>query len=399
MLVIRAGRAFDGEREVRGGIAVVIREGQIAAVRAPGEPLPEEWPVTEFPQATLLPGLIDMHVHLGGDSRDGALDRLPDFSDDELDAVIAESLRRQLAAGVTTVRDLGDRRWSVVDRRDEVEAAGTGVAGPTIVAAGPPITSVRGHCWAMGGEAAGAGQLREAVAERVERGVDVIKVMLSGGALTPGTDAALCQFSDDEARLVVDLAHGAGLPVTVHAHGLAAVEQAMRIGVDGIEHCTCLAESGVVVSDQLLETLVRQRITVCPTLGKTVDAVPPAAVLALMERFGFAFQDRQRLAGRMHRAGVRLVSGSDAGISSGKPHGILPMAVADLVAGGVPAADALASATSIAAEACGLGHRKGRLRVGYDADLLIVDGDLLGQVETLTRVAAVMVGGRWAFNP
>lgn len=392
MLAIRAGRGFDGERATPGGVVVLVDGGRIAAVHPVGVPPPDGVPVSDFLDATLLPGLIDTHVHLCGDSRHGALDRLPGLAEDELDAVIDEALRRQLAAGVTTVRDLGDRHWAVLQRRDRSAA----VPVTTILASGPPVTSVRGHCWHMGGEADGPAQLRSAVAERAERGVDVVKVMASGGALTPGTDVMRCQFTLDELRLVVDLAHAAGLPVTAHAHGLPAIEQALDAGVDGIEHCTGLTDTGVEISDGLLERLAAQGVAVCPTLGVTADAVPPPAVRELFERLGLSFADRRRHVARMHRAGVRIVSGADAGVSAGKPHGILPSAIADLVAGGVPADAALASATSVAAEACCLGARKGQLRPGYDADLLLVDGDPRRDIAALGRPVAVMAGGRWA---
>ena len=154
-LVVRAPRGFDGECVLPGGVSVLVDDGRIAAVEAADAPLPDGWPVAEFADTTILPGLIDAHVHLCGDAGPGALERLPGFDDAHLAAVIDDALRRQLAHGVTTVRDLGDRRWAVVDRRD---AGTTGL--PTIVASGPPITSVRGHCWHMGGEAAGPDQLR-----------------------------------------------------------------------------------------------------------------------------------------------------------------------------------------------------------------------------------------------
>jgi imidazolonepropionase-like amidohydrolase len=245
----------------------------------------------------------------------------------------------------------------------------------------------------MGGEVESPDGLRSAVRERAERGVDVVKIMASGGANTPGTNVLLCQFSLDELRLVVDEAHALGLPVTAHAHGLPAVEQAVESGVDGIEHCSCLTESGIEMSDRLLESLAVQRIAVCPTLGKTADAVPPPVVVAMMERTGMTWEGRQAQVGRMHRAGVRIVSGADSGISAGKPHGVLPRAVADLVAGGISVTDALASATWLAAQACGLADRKGRLEAGYDADLLVIDGDPVTDIDSLCHVAAVMVRG------
>ncbi|MET7298701.1 amidohydrolase family protein [Embleya sp. NPDC005575] len=393
MLVIRAARAFDGERVVPEPVSVFVADGRIVGVEPGAAPVPDGWRSVEHPTATVLPGLFDLHSHLGGDSRDGALDRLPDYSPDELDAVIDDSLRRELAAGVTVVRDLGDRDWSVLRRRDRVV---DGLPAPAILAAGPPITSAKGHCWRFGSEAVGADQLRATVRERAERGADVVKVMASGGTMTPGTDVMRCQFTLAELRLIVDEAHAAGLPVTVHAHNLPAVEQALAAHADGIEHCTCLTDRGVEISDDLLHRLAARRVAVCPTLGTDPDALPPPAVRQLLEHFGATREVRLAHAARAHRAGVRIVSGADSGISAAKPHGSLPVAIADLVAGGVPAAEALASATSVAADAVGLGGRKGRLRAGHDADLLLCDGDPLDRIETLTAVTAVMIGGTWA---
>src|SRR5262249_34400940 len=156
------------------------------------------------------------------------------YSDERVDAVIEAGLRAQLAAGVTTVRDLGDRRWVTLGWRDRIADGTAGVAGPTIVAAGPPITPPAGHCWHMGGEAADAEALRAAVREHAERGADIIKVMASGGVMTAGTEVLACQYTVEELRTVADEAHARGLAVTAHAHGLPAVVHAMDAGVDGI---------------------------------------------------------------------------------------------------------------------------------------------------------------------
>ncbi|MBK1786685.1 metal-dependent hydrolase family protein [Prauserella cavernicola] len=379
-IAVRARRAFDGERVLRQGALVLVADGRIEAVRTFG-PVPDGWELVEVPGATLMPGLIDAHAHLCGDSEFGALDRAATYSDAELDAVIERALRAQLAAGVTTVRDLGDRDFAAVSWRDTPGL-------PAVVAAGPPITSLRGHCWNLGGEVAGEAEIKAAVAERVERGVDVVKVMASGGLATEGTDFLACQFTDAQLALLVAQAHAAGLPVTAHAHGLPAVEQAIDAGVDGIEHCTCVTPQGVRITDALLDTLAEREIAVCPTLGLVGDAEPPARIRELLERTGSTPEERTRHAARMHEAGVRLVSGGDSGIATPKPHGMLGHSVADLARGGVSPAAALVTATSVAAQVCGLGERKGRLREGYDADLLLLEGDPLTNPEALTNPPA-----------
>lgn len=390
MIAIRARRVFDGERIVPTAETVLVEGGRIVDVQSCGMPLPEACEVVAFPDATLLPGLIDTHVHLCGDSGLGALDRLPTFSDEEMTAVIEESLRAHLACGVTTVRDLGDHEWAVVDWRDRHRAA---TALPMVLASGPPITSPGGHCWNMGGQAGGEDELRQAVRRRVERGVDTVKIMASGGVSTPGTDAFAPQFTVEQLRAVVEEAHAAGLRVTAHAHPLAAIRGAIAAGVDAIEHATFVTETGIEVPDTLVAWLATSLIPVCPTLGSAPDVAHTAARLAFMRRAGMTDEARVQIVGQLHRAGVRLVSGSDGGVSPSRRHGVLPEAVIDLVDGGVSTADALASATSLAAEACGVGDRKGRLAARFDADLLIIDGDPLADITALRSPAAVYVRG------
>jgi imidazolonepropionase-like amidohydrolase len=346
MLALRAGRAFDGET------------------------------------ATVLPGLIDTHVHLGADSEVGALDRLPGYSPEQLDAVIEESLDRQLRAGVTTVRDLGDHQWSVIDQRDRHRQR--------VLGSGPPITSKQGHCWSMGGEACGEENLRRAVRERAERRVDVVKIMASGGFATPGTNVGECQFTEHELRVVVEEAHSHGLPVTAHAHSLASAQQAVAAGVDGIEHLTCLTDRGMQVPPDLLDALAEADITVCHTLGITQE--PPPFIKQAWEKAGMSYAGKVSMAGLMYDHGVRTVAGTDGGIAYGKGHGIIAYSVADLVKGGVPNAAALAAATSQAAKA--LSVSKGVLRPGWDADIIAVQGDPMRDISALHNVTTVIIGGQ-----
>jgi len=394
---IRARHAFDGESFLAGGATVLIEGGAIIGVESYGFQVPGHCLVTGN-EGTLLPGLIDAHTHLVTDSGDSALDRVAGFSAQEIDEVVSRALSDQLAAGMTTVRDLGDRRFCVLDRRDR--QLSTSVSEPTIIASGPPLTSKSGHCHFMGGEVSGTDEIIGAVADRVKRGVDIIKVMASGGVNTPGTDVMRTQFTTAELQLIVDRAHAAGVPVTAHAHGTPAVEQAVRVGVDGIEHCSCVTDRGFgQVSEQTVSALARSGIAICPTIGVDAQLIktPPPAVKAMMDRMGVTaeefLQARWDFVGRLHRAGVRLVSGADSGIGPAKRHGVLPHAVRELVTAGLGITDALATATSGAAQACGVGARKGRLAPGYDADLLVVDGDLEADVTALHRPRSVLLRG------
>lgn len=394
MLGYRADSAFDGERIIRGGALVLVEGNRITAVEPGSAPAPSGCEVTYLPGTTILPGLIDTHVHLCGDDSPRALDQFFELSPDDLDRIITAGLQAQLAAGVTSVRDLGDYQWAIVDRR---RTAGDGAAGPiepTVVASGPPITIETGHCWSMGGAASGVDGLRRAVRERSERGADVVKIMTSGGAMTVGTDVMACQFSLAELRVVVETAHDLGLAVTAHAHPVPAVEQCVAAEVDGIEHCSCLTPTGFSTPPELAARLADAGTLVCPTLGRALGVEPPPQVKALMERAGATWESRLEQVADLYRAGVTLVSGADSGISPGKPHGVMPEAVIDLLDCGVPADLALASATSAAAGACGLADRTGRLRAGLDADLLIIDGDPTLDITALRNVRAVVSRGR-----
>jgi imidazolonepropionase-like amidohydrolase len=382
---IRVARIFDGERLHREGGVVVTAGGRITDVRLGAHP-----DTVELVDGTLLPGLIDCHVHLCADAGPAALDRLPAAAPEAVTATIEQSLRTQLRAGVTTVRDLGDYRGAVLRER----AGLTGAARiPNVVAAGAPLTTPGGHCWLLGGEVRGPDAVRRAVRDRVAEGADVVKIMASGGVLTPGTDTSGTQFTDEELAAAVEEAHTHGLSITAHAHAHAAVWQALRAGVDGIEHCTSVTPTGAHVDAELAAALAASGVAVCPTLGSDPAVVVPAEVLAMAERAGLTQRILQDGVARLCRAGVRIVAGSDAGIGPAKPHGILPRTLEEYVNSGMEPTAALAAATARAAEACGRPDRTGRVRPGFDADLLIVAGDPVADITALRRPVAVYLRG------
>jgi imidazolonepropionase-like amidohydrolase len=394
MHAIRATHAFDGTQFLRSGVTVLVDGDRIAGVHTGRVDLPGGVEVTEY-DGTVLPGLFDCHTHLVADATLGGLERVATMTDEAIDAVIVESLRAQAAAGVTTVRDLGDRGYRTLALR-------TCSGLPRVVASGPPITTPGGHCHFLGG--AVDGDVRAAVEERAERGVDVVKVMASGGFATPETDQLGAQFSVAELAMLVDGAHRAGLPVVAHAHSLVGMQNALAAGVDGIEHFSGLsAESGAQIDDDLLEEVARRGVVVDLTTGNdralhALMPAPPPPVAALMARFGVASFDefyaaRIRLFTRLREHGVPVVAGVDSGMLPTKRHGNVWRAVGDMVEGGYPVAEALATATSSAADACGLTGETGRLAAGYSADVLVVDGDLASDITALSSPREVLIRG------
>ncbi len=393
---LRAPVVFDGTRFVPGGATVLVDADTIVGVEPYDYSVPVACPVTTY-DGTLLPGLVDAHVHLVSDGGLGSLERAGEQSDEQVDATIAQSLRAQAAAGVTTVRDLGDTRYRTLAAREHDEPG-----LPRIVAAGPPMTVPEGHCHYLGGCVEGPDAVRAGVREHVERGVDVVKVMASGGLVTTGTDVFGVQFSAEDLRLLVDTAHAEGLAVVAHAHSLAGIEHALAAGVDGLEHFTGLVEGGVDVPDAVLARTAEAGVVVDLTFGfdwDRFDAMPspPPNVLEAMRRTGMdprsAIAARKQVAARVREHGITMICGDDAGAGPPKPHGGLAGAIEDLVSAGYPIEEALASATSLAAAACGLGAVTGSLSSGLAADILVLEGDVQSDVAALRRPRAVLMRG------
>ena len=388
VVAVRAARLFDGvTARVVERPTVLVKAGQIVAVEQSGvEPLADA-EIVDLGDVTLLPGLIDTHVHLGFDASHDPVARMRADDDATLARQMRQAARQSLAAGITTVRDLGDRGYLAVALRETSWASDE--LGPEILASGPPLTVTGGHCHFMGGEADGEAQIREGVRERARRGVDVIKIMASGGVLTPGVGPLRSQYSPRELSAAVEEAHECGLRVLAHAHAADVVARAVEAGVDGIEHGGFWVDGGIRADQAVIDRIAEQGIVVCPTLGimPAPDLPPPPPeVAAWLEAIG-------EVVARMHEAGARVVAGTDAGIAPRKPHGVLPYAVREFATLGMSNADALASATSVAADACGVAGRKGRLSPGKDADMLAVGGNPLTDLRALHDVRAVFRAG------
>ncbi len=371
--------------------ALLVDAGRVVALGDPDELLRTaggEPAVIDLGSRTVLPGLIDSHVHLGFDGGPDPVSRMRASDDAQLLVLMLRSARELLSAGVTTARDLGSRGHLGLAAQ---EAIATGMAeGPELVVANEPITTTGGHCWFMGGEVDSTDEIRRAVRERHKSGADLVKVMSTGGFMTGGSAPWHAQFDSDELRVLVEEAQRVEMPVAAHAHGTPGIANAVAAGVTTLEHCSWAVQGGLPgdgYDETVAGRIAESGIRVCVTTNARLFDRPQATQEA----------SRRRIA-RMHAAGVRFIAGTDAGINNVRHYeyagGLLALASA-----GLSAREVLYAATVEAADACGLGGRKGTLAPGMDADLVAVDGNPLEDLAVIAGEPWVMKGGRVASLP
>ncbi|MYW64447.1 amidohydrolase family protein [Streptomyces sp. SID8379] len=388
-MLVTAARVLAGaDRHVVPDGAVLVRDGKIACVGPREEvqrhALPDE-PRLAHPAGTLLPGLIDAHVHLCFDAGPDPVATLQEQDDEALFTDMKVRAGQLLRTGVTTVRDLGDRNALALRLSKSVTEGKT--VGPRVISAATPVTPPGGHCWFLGGEASGTDEVRRLVQRNIAQGAHVIKVMETGGGLTKGgANSWESQFSHEELAALVDEAHGAGLPVAAHAHGTDGIAAAVEAGVDTIEHCTWMTPDGFEVREDVLARIVEKGIHVCPAVSPHWPMLPKYFGAERAE----AMFDAVR---HMARAGARLIAGTDAGVQRAGFDG-LPSSLTFYEHLGLSVERILAMATTEAAHALGVGDETGQLSPGFSADLLVVDGDPLADLGALKAVATVVAAGK-----
>ena len=400
---ILAGRLFDSTTDtVRQNVLITIEGERIKSVAAnTSMQTPPGATVIDLSHYTVLPGLIDCHTHL--DSRADRYSEINRFKDTPFDhafwAVV--NARKTLEAGFTTVRDVGSKPFLAVDLRNTINEGF--IPGPRIVASGPGISITGGH-----GDlnnfspqtrvsmfpdernfqiADDANQLRHVVRAQVKYGVDVIKILATGGVLSKGDSPGAPQFTFEELKAAADTAHMAGRKIAAHAHGTEGIKNAILAGIDSIEHASLIDDEGIRLAKEHGTYLV-------------MDIYNDDYILNEAPKVGLPQEniDKERMVGRLQRenfekavkAGVKMAFGTDAGVY---PHGDNARQFAYMVKYGMTPAQAIRAATSSAADLIGRQSDVGTIEPGKYADIIAVSQDPLADVKVLEHVDFVMKGG------
>jgi imidazolonepropionase-like amidohydrolase len=402
---LRCGALITGHGETpRSDMAMLIVDGVIAEVRPFAElPDGEAANVSDHSTATVVPGFVDAHVHLlftcdvdHERTRAGVETSRPA----ELALVGARNAIECLLGGVTTVRDCGDTDFITLDIRDAVKA-GT-MPGPRILAAGPPLTTTGGHLHWCGNTVDSTDEIRRATRQLCSRGVDLVKVMASGGNMTRGSNKLLPQFETAELELIVSEAHRLGRRVAAHALNTESIRRAVRAGVDTIEHCTRVDANGdpdidLDVVKEMAQRSVSATITMAgisrallPDIGEVGDEEQKAA--RAMSRTGRLFDDLE-WARIMRAAGVHLSVASDGGVRFTPFRRFDQTIECAMIGLGLSASEAIAMATLRAAESLGIDDQVGSIDNGKRADLVVIDGLIDDQSTRLGAVRQVWRDG------
>lgn len=404
-------RLFDARSgKMLGPHTVVVRDGRIASiVEGIDEPSAQASiesgdAVVHVRGATCLPGLIDLHVHLSHERNENSYSEGFRLDPEDYAFRSVPLAERTLLAGFTTVRDLGGE--IALAMRDAINQGL--IRGPRIIAAGKSIATTGGHgdplngvnrdiLHAFGypgpedGVISGPLEARRAVRQRYKDGSDTIKITATGGVLSYAKSADNPQFQLDEVKAVVDTAHDYGYIVAAHAHGAEGMKRAVLAGVDTIEH-------GTYMTDEVMQLMKERGTWYVPTITagvhvsemSKIDGYYPAIVRPKAAAVGPQIQGTFA---RAYKAGIRIAFGTDAGVF---PHGQNAREFALMVEAGMPASEALQSATVRAAEVLRMADEIGTLEVGKRADLVVVDGDPLADIRVMEKAAAVMKDGVWA---
>ncbi|WP_438499335.1 amidohydrolase family protein [Alteromonas australica] len=401
--VIHAGSVFTGTSDTfKHQVTIVVNGNKIETIEEGFTPPSQGDTLIDLKHATVLPGLMDMHVHLSS-QHGGPQTYLERFSLNEADYALraANYAKITLDAGFTTVRNLGDSYHETVALRNAINKGYA--VGPRIYTVGKSIATTGGHADPSNGMSHmirpdvgpkqgvvnGEVEARAAVRSRYQDGADLIKITATGGVLSVAKSGQNPQFMTDELGAIVDTAKDYGMTVAVHAHGKEGMKRAVIAGVDSIEH-------GTYMDDEIRNLMKQHGTYYVPTIlaGKFVadkakiDGYFPALVQPKAAAIGPLIQSTFAKA---HKSGVKIAFGTDSGVSA---HGDNAQEFALMVEAGMSPADAILSATVNSADLLGISETLGSLEPGKLADMIAVKGNPLENIRLLESVAFVMKDGK-----
>ncbi len=351
-------------------------------------PIPHNAEVIDLGTATLLPGLIDTHVHLVMNAKEDCVTSLARKSAVESVVEAAGNARRALRGGVTTVRDCADVFGVTLTLKRAIDAGE--LEGPRILACGLPITTTAGHLHYMGISADSKEEVLKAVRTVATMGVDWVKVCATGGGLTPDSNVRRAQYSVETLTALVQDAHRLGRKVAAHAHGTEGIMNCAIAGTDSIEHCSWMGEEEGHRYDENAVDLIRKKgLYVSHTITGPRTASPEEVEELLNSELG----ERFALLRRTLEEGVRMVISSDAGVIDTRFEDFTGGLVIAVLCCGFSPMGAIIASTSRAAEMLDLENQVGSLEPGKRADILAVDGDPLQDISAIRRIVGVFKDG------
>ncbi len=406
LLVIKAGQLIDGKsKNVKKDISIVINDNQIVDVKPSGElDMPEDlnYKLLDYSDKTLLPGLVDSHVHLTGIGDGRAGDDLATLPDEILSINMANNARVHLQSGVTTIRDCGSKNNTAFHLR---KAAEMGIVeSPRLVLSGRPLAIIGGHLGYFGEEITGEDQCRASVRYLIKQGADFIKVTATGGS-TRTSFPLRPSFSQHELNVIAEEAHKFGKHVAAHCHSSEAMKRALNAGVDTIIHGVFKDVDGTNnYREDVADLMLEKGAFVNPTLG---PGLMRAIILENKKENGdFNEQDQEDLDlvyrenehrlecfNKLISLGVPMSAGSDSAWG-GYKMGNYFLDIEGHVKGGQSPIEAIMSATDIAAQSCWIDDNLGSIETGKLADILVVEEDPSKQIENLRTVVDVIKDGQ-----
>lgn len=390
--LVRCGTLIDGNgAEPLADAALLLKDGRIAAAGKYDETVkqaPAGTPVTDYRDKYVTPGIIDAHVHVTIDPEADFTGFVGRDSDTRIAHRGMVNLKKTLDGGVTFIRDLGGYHHIDIELKKLIDEGL--IEGCGLLASGEMITMTGGHGWKIGRECDGPSEVRKAAREQIKAGATVIKIMATGGNLTPGPQGAP-QLSEEEIRAAVEEAHKSGKRTTTHSHSAEGIKNALRAGIDCIEH-------GMFIDDEALDFMKAHDIPYVPTL------VAPWICAMVGEERGLSKEAVEKTKSAIGRhmesfkkavaKGVKIAMGTDAGTpfcEHGKAYvGELKL----MVEGGFTPMQAIVAATRNSAEVIGVEDRRGTLTAGKEADFLVLDENPLTNLDTFGSICEIYRGGR-----